>query len=93
MFKSFWSIVGLIIAGLILLYLVLTFAPQFSAFGAALMISVTSVALLWTVDTMILHNFDTLEELKNGNVAVGLALVAYAIVVGCSIISAFSIFR
>jgi hypothetical protein len=92
MLKSFWGIALLIVIALFMFWAVYTNAGQLLAFAAALLIAGISVLLLWLVDTFVLHSFDTLQELKNGNIAVGLSLLAYAVVIGSAIIAAFAVF-
>jgi hypothetical protein len=92
LFKSIGGIALLLIIGAFAFWSIYTNAGQILAFAAAILIAGMATLILWLVDTFVLHNFDTLEELKDGNIAVGLALVAYAIVIGCAIISAFVVF-
>jgi len=92
MLRSFWGIAVLLIVGLAAFWAVYSNAGHVLAFGAALLIAGIAVTLLWLIDTFILHSFDTLEELKDGNIAVGLALLAYAVVIGSAIIAAFAVF-
>jgi hypothetical protein len=93
MLKSFWGIALLIVIALFMFWAVYTNAQALLNFAAAILIAGVSVLILWLVDTFILHTFNTLEELKRGNIAVGLALVAYAIVIGSATIAAFVVFK
>ncbi len=87
------KIIGYVLLSLILFWALIVYLPGFSAFGAALLIIGLAVGLLWAVDYFLLKNFNTLEELKDGNVAVALALVAYAILLGFAIMAAFSVWH
>ena len=81
------------IIGALLFWALIENAPAFSAFGAAFLIAAISIAILWAVDFYLLKTFNTLEELKNGNIAVALALMAYAIITGFAILAAFAVWR
>lgn len=65
----------------------------FLNFGVALILAVIAVLSLYLVDKYLLIGYDTIEELKNGNLAVGLALIAYALIIGSSIVAAFVVYR
>lgn len=93
MTKSIISIIILLIAGVVSVYLMFTNLEAFSAFGVALLLAAIAIALLWAVDTFLLHGWDTIEEIKNGNIAAGLALVAYAIIIASSMLSAFLVWK
>lgn len=90
------SIIGIVVGVVLTTLLVIgifQFASQFSSFAIALVLVDIAILKLWFVDKFILHSYDTLEELKNGNVAVGLALVAYALVISAAVISAFVVWH
>lgn len=52
-----------------------------SVFETAALFTALCVSVWWFVDKTILRKLDTITELKNGNIAYGLALLALAIVV------------
>lgn len=62
---------------------------QFSSYAAMMLAADIAVLKLYLVDKYLLTGYNTMEELKNGNIAVSLALVAYAILVLGALIAAF----
>jgi len=73
-------------------YLLFVYKEAFSAFGASLLIDLIAISLVIIWDKLT-PDFDIKTELKNGNIAVGLALIAYAIIIGSSNIAAFVVYR
>lgn len=80
------------LAGLVL-WLVLSNLEAYSNYGNALLLATSATFLLYAIDTWVLHGWDTFEEIKKGNIAAGLALLSYAVLVGCCILAAFIVFR
>lgn len=62
--------------------------PQYSYFGAAVAKVSISVILFWVIDTYLLPEIDTVTEIKNGNIAYALVILAYAIIVAAAISTA-----
>jgi uncharacterized membrane protein YjfL (UPF0719 family) len=56
------------------------FAIEFSGIAYGLMKAALIVAVLWAVDKWLLHDFDTFEEIRNGN-------TSYAIVFGSVVLA------
>ena len=86
--KKNWIGILVLIATVVFGYLAIT--ANLKEIGLAivmLIIVVFAVGLLYCFDKFVLVGYDTIEELKKGNVAVGLALLAYSYIIG-SIISA-----
>lgn len=62
-----------------------TAAVQYSAFAAAFAKAALAVAVFWAVDAYLLTEINTVDEIKSGNTAYGLFLVALALVVAATI--------
>lgn len=92
-FKSILTIVFIVLGSILALWLITSNFEAYSSFGFALLLAGTATFLLYAIDTWVLHGWDTIEEIKKNNVAAGLALLAYAILVGSCIIAAFVVFK
>jgi hypothetical protein len=75
--KKFTISLGLV--GLILLVLLLVFFPAFGTFGESLLFLSIFLAVFYLFDRYVMKEIDTIEELKSGNVAYAIFLVAIAI--------------
>jgi hypothetical protein len=75
--KKFTLSLGLV--GLILLILLLVFFPAFGSFGESLLFLAIFLAVFYLFDRYVIKEIDTIEELKSGNVAYAIFLVAIAI--------------
>jgi uncharacterized membrane protein YjfL (UPF0719 family) len=84
--------VALVLAGLMFL-IGFTYFEAFSAFFAAILIIAGAGGLFFLIDKYLITGFETIEELKKGNSAVGLYVLGYCILIGCSIIGAFVVYR
>lgn len=91
--KSIFYIVLYIAAGAGVLWLIMTNLEAYSNYGNALLLATTATGLLYAIDTWVLHGWDTIEEIKKGNVAAGLAILAYAVVIGSCILAAFIVWK
>ena len=91
--KTWIKWIGVAVLAGLAFYLLIEYAPAYSAFGAALLIVAMCGGLLWFIDEYILRGFDLIEEIKKGNIAASLAILAYAIVIGSAIIGAFVVYR
>jgi len=87
--KSILNILLYILIGAGVLWLIMENLQAYSNYGIALLLATTATGLLYAIDTWVLHGWDTFEEIKKGNAAAGLALLAYSILIGSCIISAF----
>lgn len=67
------------VLGLVALYFLLQIAPAFAAFGETFLYLATAIAIFGLFDKYCLPNIDIIDELKKGNNAVGLGLIAMAI--------------
>jgi hypothetical protein len=67
-----------------------TFAamPMLSGFAAGLLKAALAVGVFWSFDRFVLRELDTVAELKAGNVAYGLMLVALAILLAATVATA-----
>ena len=67
-----------------------TFAavPALSGFAAGLLKAALAVGAFWAFDRFVLRDLDTVAELKAGNVAYGLMLVALAILLAATVATA-----
>jgi hypothetical protein len=75
--KKFTISLGLL--GLILLVLLLVFFPAFGTFGESLLFLSIFLAVFYLFDRYVMKEINTIEELKSGNVAYAIFLVAIAI--------------
>lgn len=91
--KTIIGIAAMAVISTLLIMLVFKYAEAFSSFAVALILIDVAVIKLWLVDKFILYNFNTLDEIKNGNMAAGLALLAYAVVIAAAVVSAFVVWR
>lgn len=78
-----------VISGLGTIFVIYNYLENFTQFGAAILLVAIATILLFLIDKYLLYGFDTLNELKKNNIAVGLGLIAYAIIIGFSLLSAF----
>lgn len=89
-----WVFVGAAIAVSAALVAV-TFAavPVMSGFAAGLFKAALAVGAFWAFDRFVLTELDTVEELKAGNVAYGLMLVALALLLAATVATAQPVSR
>jgi ABC-type uncharacterized transport system permease subunit len=86
--KNKGIIINLLLMAAIIAVIIIFF-EQVSSFAVMLLLIDIAITKLYLVDKFVLKGYDTIEELQKGNVAVGLALLAYAIVVGAALVAAF----
>lgn len=72
--------------GLIILLLLLEIAPGFGSWGEALVVASFFVSAFFAFDKWVMKEIDTISELKKGNIAYALALIAFALVLLASAI-------
>lgn len=77
--KYTWQVVVAVVIGLIGLILLLVFSSGFAHLFEALIVWGLFLALFGAVDKWLLKKIDTIEEIKKGNVAYALLLVAFAL--------------
>ena len=70
------------------IYFTFTMVPQLSTFAAGFAKAAIAIAFLYAVDSYLLPEFDTLNEIKHGNTSVALVILAYAILVGLCVSAA-----
>lgn len=73
--------------------LIMIYAQGFAAYGAAMLMATSGITLFFVIDKWVLNDIDTIEEIKKGNIAYGLFMLAYAIVLAGSIVAAFMEYR
>jgi uncharacterized membrane protein len=61
--------------------------PEYSAFAGGLVNVAIAIFVFYTVDEVLFKKIDTYTELKNGNIAYAIFLLALAILISASIIS------
>ena len=66
--------------------------PAFISFAVALALIDIALIKLWLADKFFLRDFDTLEELKNDNRAVGEAFKGICILIAVAMLCAFAVF-
>jgi len=64
------------------------FAIEFSAFAFAYASGVVGISMVLLIDLTLIPEFDTFEEIRNGNTAAAVYLLAICIVVGLGFIAA-----
>ncbi len=74
--KSYIVVVG--IAGIVILILLLKYAEGFAQFGETLIYTAILTALFVAFDKYVMKLIDTIEELKKGNTAYAVFLLALA---------------
>lgn len=68
------------LAGLMLLVILLAFAPGFAQTGEAILLTGIFIGIYAAFDKYVMKDIDTVAELKKGNIAYAIALAAIAIV-------------
>lgn len=84
-FRTF-TIILLVLIPLVLISLTEEYI-RFSVFTIGLMKAVTSIFLFWLFDKYALSEVDTIKELKKGNIAYAIFLLAIALIVSSAIVS------
>ena len=80
------------VIGTILSVSVFTYFERFSSFIVSMILVDMYALKLLLIDKYLLEGFDLIEELKNGNVAVGLVILAFSIIIVGSLLAAFVVF-
>jgi hypothetical protein len=91
--KQILTIILFIILGSLGAWYMYSFHQEFLNFGIALILAILAVGGLWAVDKFLLVGYDILEEIKKGNNAASIALLAYAYIIGKCIEAAFTVFK
>jgi hypothetical protein len=78
--KSLSFILILVVATILAVGFTFNYAVEFSGFAAGLAKSVLAIALFVAFDKFVLKQIDTIREIKSGNVAMGLLLLAVALI-------------
>jgi hypothetical protein len=65
----------------------LFFLPEYSSFSAAILKVSIGITLLVLADKFLLTNIDLIDELQKGNIAVGLMLLAYSIIIAAALLA------
>lgn len=79
-------IIGVIFSS-ILIFSTFNFFIEFSAFAVAILKAFLSFAIMWAIDRFAIPEVDTMTELKKGNYAYAIFLLALSVVIGASILS------
>jgi len=67
----------------------IAYFTEVSSFAVIATVSVLAISIFMLFDKYIMHEIDTITELKKGNVAYALFLLGICIVIAAAIISAF----
>ena len=67
------------------IYLTFNFFINLSSFAVALTKAVISLILLWLFDRYGMKQIDTVEELKKGNIAYAIFMLALAVIIAAAI--------
>ena len=68
------------------IYLTFTFFINLSSFAVAITKAIISLILFWLFDKYAMKEVDTIEQLKNGNIAYALFMLALAVIIAAAII-------
>lgn len=79
---TLWIAISLIPFALLMLI-----KPEYSAFGETIVKMAIPICGLYFADKYLLPQIDTISELKEKNVAVGLVILAFAIIFAAAVIS------
>lgn len=82
-----------IVLALISFYVGFTYLEAFSAFFASILIIAGAAFLFFLIDKYLITEFETFDEIKKGNIAAGLYVLAYCVLIGCCIIGSFVVYR
>jgi len=80
------------IIGTILSISIFTYFEQYSSFVVSMILVDIYALKLLLIDKYLLPGFELIEELKNGNIAVGLVILAFSIIIVGSLLAAFVVF-
>ena len=83
---QFFLLLG--IAAFISVWYTFNYAVEFSAFAVALAKVFIGMFLFYLFDVWALKDIDTIQELKNGNIAVSIFFLGYAILVAACVATA-----
>lgn len=72
---------------------VLIYTETYSMFGYAMLLADLFVAKLYFIDKYLLKGWDTIYEIKRGNTAAAIVLLAYSIVLLSAVLAAFVVWR
>lgn len=75
--KKYVIYIGLL--GLVLLVLLLLLVPAFAVLGETLLYIAILLSAFWIFDEKVMKEIDTIEELKKGNIAYAIFLLAIAL--------------
>jgi hypothetical protein len=89
--RQWLPIIAFVLGSLAIAWAIMSYAEAFSSFAVALVLADVVMIKLWLIDKFLLRGYDTITEIKAGNVAAALILVAYSIVVLGAVIAAFVI--
>lgn len=81
--KNNWKLISaLVLIGALIVYLFFTYWSAFSAFGVAILLVTCGSAVLLLADKYLLKELDTVEQVKEGNLAYValLWIIAYMLV-------------
>jgi hypothetical protein len=67
------------------IYITFNFFINLSSFSVALTKAIISLILLWLFDRFGMKQIDTIEELKKGNIAYALFMLALAVIIAAAI--------
>lgn len=90
--KTLKWIVAVVLA-LISFYVGFTYLEAFSAFFASMLIITGAGFLFYLIDRYLIPEFDTFTEIKNGNIAAGLYVLGYCVLIGACVIGSFVVYR
>ncbi len=91
--KKYGKIALYATVGVVAAMLIFSNLEAYSNYGNAILLALTAVFFLYSTDKWVLHGWDTIEEIKKGNIAAGLSLLAYAVLIGGCIIAAFVVYK
>lgn len=72
---------------------ILIYTETYSMFGYAMLLADLFVAKLYIIDKYLLKGWDTIHEIKKGNTAAAIVLLAYSVVLLSAVLAAFVVWR
>ncbi|MEM4626462.1 MAG: hypothetical protein QXF70_03500 [Candidatus Bilamarchaeaceae archaeon] len=71
--------------GFITAWLSYIYFIEFSSFPMAILKSIFGIFIFWLIDRFALHELDTIEELKKGNIAYALFVLGICVIIAVAV--------
>lgn len=80
MLKKYWYSIAMMVAGIVFFLIAIFIDTRLGETAIGILKLGIGVGLFFFMDRYFLKDVDTIEEIKKGNIAMGLLFIAYAIV-------------